>query len=78
MAEKTRMRVLSVHLHLTSEGVVAAVFERHWKGARPDDVIVHRVYLEGVNIESDPADIMRGVAAVYALQRDPQEVTPDP
>lgn len=69
----SRMRVLSVNLHLTEEGVLAAVMERHWVGARKSDVLIQRVHISEVNIDSRPAEILHAVAALFDLQNATRE-----
>lgn len=68
----SRMRVLTLNLHLTSDGCLVAVLERNWKGALPQDVVLQRVHIAEVNLNSPPAAVLQAVATLFALQADPE------
>lgn len=63
----SRMRVLQVNLHLTSEGCLVAVQEVGWKGHHRTLALLQRTYIEGPGINATPAEVLEAVANAFAL-----------
>lgn len=63
----SRMRVLQVNLHLTSEGCLVAVQEVGWKGQHKTLALLQRTYLEGPGINATPSEVLQAVAQAFAL-----------
>lgn len=74
----SRIRVLEVNLHLHEEGVLAVVQERDWKGHRRVNTILSRTHLDGLNVHSHPADVLRALAALLWGQEEPADSGSDP
>lgn len=72
----SRMRVLQVNLHLTSEGCLVAVQEVGWKGHHRTLALLQRTYLEGPGINASPGEVLQAVADCFELPADHPEGSP--
>jgi len=64
----SRMRVLQVNLHLTSEGCLVTVQEVGWKGHHRQLELLSRHYVNGYGFNAKPADLLHAVANVFDLR----------
>jgi len=64
----SRMRVLQINVHLTSDGALVAVQEVSYRGVHKDLRLLQRQYIDGPGFNATPGEVLQAVADLFDLR----------
>lgn len=66
-----RFRVIEVNLHLYEQSAMVSIQERSWRNGLPKRETLARHYLDHLNVQSPPSQVLEAVARI--LESEPTD-----